>query len=103
MVEQVPSGMTVLEAIAELRGKGFASDFSVAGDGLRCGDCGHEHPVASVEMVTSLRVEGVSDPADEAIVIGLRCTACRVAGVIVAGYGPTADPVEAAVIKRIAP
>lgn len=91
----------MLEAIGRLRSDGYDADFSVQGDGLRCGRCGRNHRVDGVEIEAVLRVEGASDPADEAIVLGVRCTECESRGVLVAGYGPTADPLESEVVARL--
>lgn len=101
MTDPVPSGLTVLEAIERLRADAYDDDFSVQGDGLLCGRCGRSHGVDGIEIEVVLRVEGASDPADEAIVVGLRCTDCDSRGVLVAGYGPTADSVESAVVARL--
>ncbi|MBK5223948.1 MAG: hypothetical protein JJE52_13965 [Acidimicrobiia bacterium] len=98
----VPSGLTVTEAIAELRADGYAEDVSVQDDGLRCSRCRHVHRVDEVVIGAALRVEGATDPGDEAIVLGLVCSSCRARAVLVAGYGPTADPVEAGVVARLA-
>ena len=98
----VPSGLTVTEAIAQLRADGYAEDVSVQGGGLRCSRCRHVHSVEEVAIGAALRVEGATDPGDEAIVLGLVCSSCRSRGVLVAGYGPTADAVEAAVVAGLA-
>jgi hypothetical protein len=98
---EVPSGLTVTQAVATLRADGYAQDFSVSGDGLRCSGCGHVYGVSEVVTGSVMRVEGPSDPGDEAIVVGLECPSCGTRGVLVAGYGPTADPVEAGVILRL--
>jgi hypothetical protein len=38
------------------------------------------------------RFEGPSDPADEAIVLGVCCPKCGARGIIVSAFGPDADP-----------
>ena len=101
MTDGVPSGLTVLEAIDRLRADGYTADYSVTDIGLRCNTCGRVHAVEDIDITAALRVAGASDPADEAIVIGLECGGCRTRGILVAGYGPTADPMEAAVVSRL--
>ena len=94
---------TVVEAIASLRADGFPLDLSVTRDArIRCGACGTEHDPGEIEIVTTIRVEGMSDPDDEAVVFGLACTGCGVRGVLVAAYGPAASPEEAAVVTALA-
>ena len=101
MNADVPSGLTVVEAIDQLRTRGHPDDFSIIDGAVRCGRCGHAHPAEDLSVTAVLRVEGASDPADEAIVAGLACRACQARGVLVAGYGPTEDAREAAVLRRL--
>jgi hypothetical protein len=44
----------------------------------------------------------VTDPADEAIVLGVECAACGVRGIVVSAYGPDADPQLIALLDRLA-
>lgn len=101
MTGDVPSGLTVVEAIEQLRSQGYSDDVSIVADGVRCSRCGRPHSMDGPEVTAALRVEGASDPSDEAIVAGLTCESCGARGVLVAGYGPTGDPAEAAVLRRL--
>ena len=92
----------MIEAIAALRARGFDADFSVTANGtLRCSACGHEHAPEDADIEATYRFEGASDPDDEAVVFGLRCRQCSVAGVLVATYGPMASAEEAAVVTAL--
>jgi hypothetical protein len=94
--------ITIVEAIALLRADGFTSDFSVAPGGVvRCGACGHAHAPAELTVEATVRVEGISDPADEAAAFGLSCERCAVRGVLVVAYGPAATEDEAAVVTAL--
>ena len=44
----------------------------------------------------------MSNPDDEAIVIGVTCPACEAKGVLVSAYGPAADPEELAGVRMVA-
>lgn len=101
MTGDVPSGLTVIEAIEQLRSHGYRDDVSIVHGEVRCSHCGGSHTVDGLEATVVLRVEGASDPADEAIVAGVTCGTCGAKGVLVAGYGPTQDPAEATVLKRL--
>lgn len=93
---------TVVEALASLRRAGFDSDFAVAPGGLvRCVSCGHTHEAADLVVEAVVRVEGISDPADEAATFGLSCERCGLRGVLVVAYGPTASADEAAVVTAL--
>lgn len=93
---------TVSEEIDALRARGYTADFSVTRDGqLRCDSCGCIHAPSEATVESIARFEGASNPDDQAIVFGLRCSDCDVRGVLVTAYGPTASAEEAAVITAL--
>jgi ferredoxin len=96
--------LTVVEAIAILRDRGFTADVHVAHDppGLTCARCGHSVSASNADVLEVYRFEGASDPDDEAIVAALRCTQCGALGTLVAGYGINADADEASVLTELA-
>jgi hypothetical protein len=84
---------TVLEAVKLLEREGYGANTTVHEDGtIMCGACREAHPVDGALVDQVFRFEGMSDPDDEAIVLGMRCPACGVRGVIVSAFGPGADP-----------
>ena len=94
---------TVTEAVAAFRALGYTSDaFAVAG-GVRCAACGAVHEVGSLIVERTARVEGPTDPADAAIVLGLRCGACGVKMLLVAGYGSEASGEDQDLIAALQP
>jgi hypothetical protein len=98
------SDPSVVEEIRALRSRGYTADFSVTRDGqLQCGSCGHIHRPSDAVIESTARFEGSSNPDDQAIVFGLRCSVCGSRGVLVAAYGPTASAEEAAVVTSLAP
>jgi hypothetical protein len=93
--------LTVLEVVAQLRRDGFDADAFAVADGVRCASCRAVHAVEDLDVERTGRVEGISDPDDEAIVLGLRCRSCGARAVLVAGYGPLASPEDAAVVAAL--
>ena len=89
---------TVTEAVAFLAKEGYVEDYRLCPEGIVA--TGHEapHPTATAVVDHTFRFEGPSDPADEAIVLGVRCPEWNSKGVIVAAYGPDADPEEAQIL-----
>ena len=83
---------TVTDAVALLARDGYGDDLRLGDSGLDCSSCGTTHPTDLVEVDRVFRFEGPSDPADEAIVLGLRCPACGARGSLVSAFGPDADP-----------
>jgi hypothetical protein len=85
----------VAEAVAVLERDGYAGQFTVDAEGVRCPNCHRFHDAARGLVERVYRFEGISDPDDEAIVLGLRCPECGARGTVAAAYGPTADPTVA--------
>ncbi|HEV8296689.1 MAG TPA: hypothetical protein VGQ20_05330 [Acidimicrobiales bacterium] len=93
---------TVTEAIRLLERDGYRSDFSIDTLTVRCAECDHAHEAVQLRVLRTFRFEGVTDPADEAIVLGVECAACGVRGIVVSAYGPDADPQLIALLDRLA-
>lgn len=83
---------TVTDAVRLLREAGYDADFSLHVDDIGCSVCGGRHGAAGAIIERVFRFEGDTDPADEAIVVGLRCPDCGARGVLVSAYGPDAEP-----------
>jgi len=95
--------ITVTEAVSTLEQQGFTGQFCVVEGppGLVCGHCNERFSPDQAEVVELFRFEGESDPADEAVVAGLRCTSCGHLGILTAAYGMSADPAEADVLALL--
>ncbi|MGE3325206.1 MAG: phosphoribosylpyrophosphate synthetase [Acidimicrobiia bacterium] len=92
---------TVTEAVQFLQLEGFVNDFPLDGSGMRCGSCRHVHRPEELTIRYTFRFEGATDPADEAIVLGVVCPKCGAGGTIVSAYGVDADPAYVELIQRL--
>jgi hypothetical protein len=91
---------TVVALLADYADAGFDSSFSVLpGSLLECLSCHQTSPAAMVTMASLRRMEGESDPADMVAVVALTCPACGGRGTLVLGFGPTAAPADADVLR----
>jgi predicted metal-dependent HD superfamily phosphohydrolase len=93
---------TVVEALAQLRAEGYRTDVAIRNGHLHCGGCEVAAPIEGMVADRVFRFEGMSNPDDEAIVIGVTCPGCGARGALVSAYGPSADPDELAGIRMIA-
>jgi hypothetical protein len=94
-----PTGATLYGVVHQLDEAGWTGQFqAVEGGVLRCLTCRAEFPAAAEHADEMVRVEGVSDPDDMAVVIPLRCPRCTTRGTFVAHYGPGAGVEEAEVL-----
>lgn len=95
-------GETLSDALDMLASKGYPDDFCVAGPGrVTCLSCRQEAPAETVTMGAMIRVEGVSDPADEEIIAGVTCPDCHAKGTLVLSYGANASPEDGEVARRL--
>jgi len=89
---------TVTEAVKGLKQRGFLIDFNLSENCIVCDN--DKIDVNDFEIVEIHRFEGDSDPADEAIVYAIRSFNGK-KGVLVNGYGISADPVSAEMAKKL--
>jgi hypothetical protein len=94
---------TVTDAVSILRVEGYADEqLHVSGASVDCVACGASHAIDAVLVERVYRFEGPSDPADEAIVLGVRCGTCGARGIIVSAFGPDADPEVLGAVSMLA-
>lgn len=68
---------------------------------LHCHACGSDEPAQQTRLVALHRLEGISDPDDEAAVAAVECASCGAYGTIVFAYGPEAGDEESAVLSGL--
>jgi hypothetical protein len=92
---------TLSEAVRRLAAAGYREDFRAEPGGLRAvgSDCLHEPESLVIEDV--VRFEGASDPADEAVLFALRCEIHGTRGTYVVTFGPSVDPLDAEMARRL--
>jgi hypothetical protein len=96
----VDAAETVLDAVRMLEVLGYTDDLRLDDGGVRCAACDTRHAPERLVITHTFRFEGASDPADEAIVLGVECPSCGTRGVIVSAYGPEADPALFELLQR---
>lgn len=93
---------TMLEILNEFRRRGHHTDMRVVTGGeFHCESCGRSFPPEQTELLRLRRIEGASDPADLAVVAGIRCAGCGAAGVVVMQFGPQADIAHETALRRV--
>ena len=89
---------TVTEAIKGLRERGYTKDFNLKENCIVCHEDKFNPEDFEIEEV--YRFEGNSDPADEAVVYGI-VSKNGLKGVLVNGYGPSADTMSAEMARKL--
>jgi len=93
---------TLTDAMTRLRAAGYDAElFATDGGQLRCRSCGAQADPTTMTIHETVRFEGDSDPADEAILLALACR-CGCLGQYSAAYGPATPAEDAEVLHRLA-
>src|SRR5882757_5885783 len=91
---------TVSEAVNDLKKRGYTLDFNLEEGKIVC----NKMPLAlqpnEFEITEVYRFEGDTDPADEAVVYAIESKHGQ-KGVLVNGYGPSADPISDEMIEKL--
>ena len=80
---------------------GYADQFRGEPGGIRGMKTGLLHSPTDLVIERSERFEGISDPADETLVLALRCRAHGCLGTYVVPFGKDMPSVDATLIRRI--
>lgn len=89
---------TVSQAVNGLRARGFTLDFNLSENCIVCH--ADKFNPDEFEITEVYRFEGNTDPSDEAIVYGIE-SVTGLKGVLVNGYGVSADSMTAAIAKKL--
>jgi hypothetical protein len=91
---------TLAGAVNGLKQRGYIIDFNLTFDAI----ISHETPVSLMpsefEIVETYRFEGNSDPDDEAVVYAIESKHGH-KGIMVNGFGVSADPVSDEMIRKL--
>lgn len=95
-------GLRLDQSLEALEARGFRKQFAARPGGqVLCVGCGTLHPAHDLQVLARARIEGVSDPADESLVLGIRCPSCGAFGTLVLAYGPRAGRTDVQVLEAI--
>lgn len=89
---------TVSEAIEKLHQQGFTVDFTIGENCLTSSE-GSFNP-GDFDIMDVYRYEGNSDPGDEATVYAVQSTS-GVKGILVTGYGASAEDVSPELMQKL--
>ena len=92
---------TLLEALNDLKQRGFTTDFNIAFDKVQCAETGVCLDIAAFEIVEHYRFEGKNDPDDSSVLYAIAAKNGSLKGVLVNAYGVYSDAVSDELIKRL--
>ncbi len=92
---------TLLEAVNDLKKRGFTYDFSEQKDKLYCSEKQCDFDPNEFEIVEFHRFEGISDPEDNSIVYAISSNKNKIKGLLVNAYGVYSDTKVSELISKM--
>ena len=92
---------TVSQAVEELKARHYTTDFNLLFDRIECTKTALAFGPSEFEITEVHRFEGDSDPADEAVVYAIE-SKHGLKGVLVNGYGASADSLSDDMVRKLA-
>ena len=91
-----------IEAINDLRNRGYVLDFNLQANSLYCPQMDVHLAPDEYEIAEVYRFEGASDPSDEAVVYAIRSAIRKLYGILINAYGVYAERSSDELIKKLA-
>jgi hypothetical protein len=92
---------TVVEAINDLKKRGYSLDFNLAFDKLICHDKNICLNPAEFEIMEVYRFEGSTNPSDEDVVYAIESKDGQVKGVFTGAYGVYMDSISTEILNKL--
>ena len=92
---------TLSEAVNDLTKRGYTNDFKLCSDGIECSGLALKLHPENFEIVEIYRFDGMTDPADEAIVYAIESKDGKIKGTLVNGYGIYTDNLSDQMLKKL--
>jgi hypothetical protein len=91
----------LLDALADLKKRGFTTDFNLTATHLQCNDTGITLSPESFEIVEHYRFEANTDPDDASVVYAIQAMDGSIRGTMVNAYGTYSDETSDELIQRL--
>jgi hypothetical protein len=82
---------TLIEALDALKGEGYTEDFNLQADHIHCRDGAIKLHPEDFQIDKFFRFEGMTNPSDSSILYAISSEKYAIRGVLVNGYGVSAD------------
>ena len=92
---------TLTEALADLKQRGFTTDFNIEMDKIKCAGSGQCFSPSEFEITEHYRFEGSTDPGDESVVYAIAAKDGTKKGVLVSAYGMYSESLNEELIKKL--
>ncbi|MBX3102130.1 MAG: phosphoribosylpyrophosphate synthetase [Bacteroidetes bacterium] len=91
---------TVVEALNDLKARGFTTDFNLEENCLVCNHTSQRYDSEAFEVVEFYRFEGMTNPEDSSMLYAIR-TQSGQQGVLLTAYGMYTDSMSTAILEKL--
>lgn len=92
---------TLVDALNDLKKRGYTTDFNLAFDQLKCSSTGVCLAPSQFEITDFYRFEGMTNPDDSSIVYLVEAIDGSLKGTFVSAYGVYSDPVSDDMLQKL--
>lgn len=92
---------TLSEAVNDLEKRGFSANFTLCSDGIECAMLELKLHPDHFEITETYHFDGMTDPADEAIVYAIESKDGKTKGILVNGYGIYTESLTDEMLKKL--
>jgi hypothetical protein len=97
----MPEYTTLVEALNDLKKRGYTYNFNLLEDCLECREEGITLSPNEFHITEVYRFEGESDPDDNTILYAIESEDGRLKGALVNAYGVYSDPLSAEMVSKL--
>ena len=91
----------LIDALKDLKTKGFTTDFNLAFDSIKCSNTGTCLTPSEFEIMEHHRFEANTDPDDSCVLYVIQSKDGSLKGVLINAYGIYSDPVSESIIQKL--
>ena len=91
----------LVDALKDLKQRGFTTDFNIAFDMIECKHTGICLSPAQFEIVEHYRFEGDTNPSDSSVIYAVQSQDGSIRGTLISAYGMYSDAVSEHMIQKL--
>ena len=91
----------LIDALKDLKARGFITDFNLALNAIQCSNTGHCLAPSEFEIVEHYRFEEDTNPSDSSVIYAIKSKNGSMKGVLVNAYGVYSDAMDDEMIQKL--
>jgi hypothetical protein len=91
----------LIDALNDLKSRGFTTDFNLAFDSIQCSGTGKCLSPDEFEIIEHYRFEENTDPDDSSVLYVIQSIDGNMKGLLINAYGVYSDPVSDSMIQKL--